>query len=71
MGGPDLSGLAVGGAAPRPGLSGAAQAVGVAPGEAPGAAALVLTAELVTLGRIVARRGAVAHLRQFRHGEQL
>jgi hypothetical protein len=35
----------------------------VAPGEAPGAVALVLAAELVTLGGMVARRGSVAHFR--------
>jgi len=33
--------------------------------------ALMLTAELVSLGRIVARLGPVAHFGQFGRGEQL
>jgi hypothetical protein len=54
----------------RSGFSGAAQPVCVAPGEAPRAVAFVFAAEFVTLGRMVARRGSVAHFRQFRRGEQ-
>jgi hypothetical protein len=50
-------------AARRSGRLGAAQAVGVAPGQAPGAVAFVLAAELVTCGGMVARRGPVAHFR--------
>jgi hypothetical protein len=40
-------------------------------GQAPSAVTLVLAAELITLGRMVARGGPVAHFRQFRRGEQL
>jgi hypothetical protein len=58
-------------AALRSRLSHATQPVGVPPRQAPPAMALVLAAELVTFGRIVARCGPVAHFRQFRRGEQL
>ena len=55
------SGSSVVGPGRRLGLAGATKPVGVSAGESPGAVALVLAAELVTLGGIIARGGPVPH----------
>jgi hypothetical protein len=49
----------------------AAQLSGVALGQPPSAVSFVLATKLVTLGRIVARLGSVAHHGQLRYREQL
>nr|BFE73766.1 hypothetical protein GCM10020092_070670 [Actinoplanes digitatis] len=59
------------GGAPVVSVAQLAQAPGVALSEAPCAVSLVVAAELVALGRVVAGCGAVAHGGQFAGGEEL